>query len=656
MMQAVSPAWMERVRTLPIRIKLLLLSFIVGFSIITILYLSWYRETSIREIYDIRTKIMSMDVMLMDLQRNQNDFVNLLDPRYRREFSTVFEQLVISTESLKEDFGKLNLPVSTLGRLTILTGEYQRLFQVLTVQLSKIGKDQSEGLQRDMVQSIKNIEAGLLRVPNTDNIRLSLHNQLMAMQVFTNNLLLHKQTQFVDHFERNHQKIMNDINNMVPEHSVRQNLRTNLLSYRRTFFDLAEAATIIGLDYQHGLRAEMETTIRESHLTLSRMADEMNIAIRHQERNLNILMGGIAVAFSIAFLVALIFLGRSISTPIRNITNVMTRLADGDLSVDISNKTRQDEIGDMLRALRVFKMGAIIRRRTQEELREAHDELENRVEERTHKLMEEVQDRRRAEAQLMRAREDAEAANRAKSMFLANMSHELRTPLNAIIGYSEILQEDAVDLGYAEITPDLDKINTAGKHLLSIINEILDLSKIEAGRIDIEVTEFEVQDVINTVAEMVRPLVATNNNTLLVEGSQNLGVMKSDLTRLRQILFNFLSNAAKFTDQGKIMLRAFRENDIEGDTIVFSVSDTGIGMSPEQLEMVFAPFAQADTSTTRKYGGTGLGLTVNREIARLMGGEVMGKSSPGKGTTFTVRLPAEILSEMLDDDMENAHV
>ncbi len=654
MMQNGSTPLMERVRTLPIRIKLLLLSFMVGFSIIAILYLSWYRETSIRQINDTRSKIMSMDMMLMDLQRNQNDFVNLYDSRYREEFSKVFEQFVISTENLKEEFWELELPINTLEHLVVLTSEYQYLFEVLAEQLNKIGKDPSEGLRLDMVQAIENIEAELTRVPNTDNTRLSLQNQVMSLQVFTKNLLLHKQTQFVDHFERNHQDIMNDINNLVQDPSIRQNLRTNLISYRRTFFDLAEAATEIGLDYQHGLRAEIEQTVRESHHTLSRMTEEMNYAIKRQEHNLNILMSAIAVAFSFAFVVALVLLGHSISAPIRNITSVMTRLADGDLSVDISNKSRQDEIGDMLRALRVFKMGAIIRRRTQEELREAHDELENRVEERTHKLQEEVQERRRAEGQLMRAREDAEAANRAKSMFLANMSHELRTPLNAIIGYSEILQEDAVDLGYAEITPDLDKINNAGKHLLSIINEILDLSKIEAGRIDIEVQEFQVQDIIDTVGEMVKPLITENNNTLKVECAKNLGVMKSDLTRLRQILFNFLSNAAKFTEEGEIALRVFRESDIEGDTMVFSVSDTGIGMTKEQLDMVFQPFTQADTSTTRKYGGTGLGLTVNREIARLMGGEVMGKSSPGKGTTFTVRLPAELHSEMVESEMEDA--
>ncbi|MFC1673585.1 ATP-binding protein, partial [Pseudomonadota bacterium] len=428
--------------------------------------------------------------------------------------------------------------------------------------------------------------------------------------------------------------------------------------YQYLFEVMAEKHMASGHAMEDGLHGEIDRTVRALQDVISRLTTEVNAAIDAREKQLNTVLGAMAGIFALSFVLAVLMLSRSISIPVRNVTSIMTRLADGDLSVDIPDRPRRDEIGDMFRALRVFKMGAIIRRRTQEELREAHDELEHRVEERTRALSDEITERRRAEAELETAREAAESANRAKSMFLANMSHELRTPLNAIIGYSEMLREDAVDQGEQRLGDDLDKIHTAGRHLLGIINEILDLSKIEAGKLEMYPETFAVQDVIATVVDTVQPLVATHANSLIVDDADDLGNMHSDLTRLRQILFNFLSNAAKFTEHGVITLASRRETYDKGDWLVFRVSDTGIGMNEEQLARVFQPFTQADASTTRKYGGTGLGLTVNREFARLLGGEVAVESEPGKGTTFSVRLPAQapIQEESVtgDSDAENA--
>ncbi|HEV8721597.1 MAG TPA: response regulator [Candidatus Binatia bacterium] len=249
-------------------------------------------------------------------------------------------------------------------------------------------------------------------------------------------------------------------------------------------------------------------------------------------------------------------------------------------------------------------------------------------------------------ARLFREIEDKgkqlEAASRYKSEFLANMSHELRTPLNAVIGYSEMLQEEAEDLGQETFIPDLQKIHGAGKHLMSLINNVLDLSKIEAGKMDLYLENFEVVPMVQEVVATVKPLVEKNANTIQVNCAEGLGGMRADLTKVRQMLFNLLSNACKFTERGTIALLIDRARVDSGDWINFRVSDTGIGMSPEQISKLFQAFTQADTSTTRKYGGTGLGLAISQKFCQLMGGEITVKSSPGQGSTFTIRVPAEV--------------
>jgi GAF domain-containing protein/CheY-like chemotaxis protein/HAMP domain-containing protein len=248
------------------------------------------------------------------------------------------------------------------------------------------------------------------------------------------------------------------------------------------------------------------------------------------------------------------------------------------------------------------------------------------------RLFEEIQDKGR----------QLEMASRHKSEFLANMSHELRTPLNAIIGYSEMLQEEAEDLGADGFIPDLKKINAAGKHLLELINAVLDLSKIEAGKMELFLETFSVPTLMHDIGAVIQPLAQKNSNRLEVRCDESAGTMRADLTKVRQALFNLLSNACKFTDHGVVSASAGREAADGRDWITFRVSDTGIGMTPEQMTKLFQEFSQADVSTSRKYGGTGLGLALSRRLCRMMGGDITVASEAGRGSTFTMRLPAEV--------------
>lgn len=252
---------------------------------------------------------------------------------------------------------------------------------------------------------------------------------------------------------------------------------------------------------------------------------------------------------------------------------------------------------------------------------------------------------------LKQEKNEAEAANRAKSVFLANMSHELRTPLNAIIGYSEILLEDAQDLGYEDFVHDLSNIHIAGKHLLSIINDILDLSKIEAGKMEVHLESFNITALIENVISTIQPMIEQNGNTLEVICEKSLETIIADPNKMRQVILNLLSNAAKFTENGKIILNAkivkndddFIDNNSTFNSykniLILSVTDTGLGISEEQMENLFQPFTQADNSTTRKYGGTGLGLAISRHFCKMMGGDIGVVSEVNKGSIFTVKVP-----------------
>jgi signal transduction histidine kinase len=259
------------------------------------------------------------------------------------------------------------------------------------------------------------------------------------------------------------------------------------------------------------------------------------------------------------------------------------------------------------------------------------------------KLQGEIVERNRVEKDLKEAKSAAEVASRTKSEFLANMSHELRTPLNAIVGYSEMLQEEARDLQQKRFIPDLRKIHSAGKHLMSLIDNVLDLSELEAGKAELCLEEFEIAQMIQDVVTTIKPFLQKNANALEIQCAPDLGSMRADAIKVRQALFNILDNSCKFTDRGTILLQVDREGLNGTDWVNFRVCDSGIGMSPEQTSKLFQPFTQADPSTTRKYGGTGLGLAISKKFCQMMGGDITVSSTLGRGSTFTIRLPVHVV-------------
>lgn len=335
------------------------------------------------------------------------------------------------------------------------------------------------------------------------------------------------------------------------------------------------------------------------------------------------------VAFTIEIFV-------NVANPIKRLADATARVSSGQLDERVEERETiiEDEITDISRMFNIMTM----------RLNQLYSGLEQQVSDRTLEL-------RDALGELEIKRDEAMDANRTKSIFLANMSHELRTPLNAIIGYSEMLEEEALDFGYEDIIPDLNKIQKAGTHLLSLINDILDISKIEAGKVELYLEDFDVEELINEIAVTIQPVIDNKNNKLELHLDDNLKTIHADITKLRQVIFNLLSNSAKFTEKGIISIKVSREEHLGGDWIQILVQDTGIGMNPDQQAKVFSEFAQADSSTTRKYGGTGLGLPISRHFCRLMGGDISIFSEVAVGSSFTVRLPA-IVQPPAEDEIE----
>jgi signal transduction histidine kinase/ActR/RegA family two-component response regulator len=358
------------------------------------------------------------------------------------------------------------------------------------------------------------------------------------------------------------------------------------------------------------------------------------------KRYANILIVFVLVSGLFAFFVSSRLQGL-ISKPILHLEDTMRTVSANKNYAVRAAKSYGDEIGRLIDGFNTM-LSEIQQRDTV--LQSTNGELKTRTQE----LEEEVFQRKQAQEELLKAKHAAEEANRAKSTFLANMSHELRTPLNAIIGYSEMLEEEARDTSKIENIQDLRKIQSAGKHLLSLINDVLDLSKIEAGKMGLHLETFDVSQAIEEMVTTLQPAAAKNANSIHVHLADNVNTMRADVTKVRQILFNLLSNACKFTDHGTVTVDVDQIHVEKRDWIQFRVSDTGIGISAKQKENLFQEFAQADASIARKYGGTGLGLAITHRFVQLMKGRINVESEPGRGSVFTVQLPAQVAVDMTE--------
>jgi CheY-like chemotaxis protein/signal transduction histidine kinase len=381
---------------------------------------------------------------------------------------------------------------------------------------------------------------------------------------------------------------------------------------------------VSAIEWIHQTDAAIQPIFRLGELTEAKTLELTEAKERQGAQDLLIA----SVILGVTLLIAAIFLWIIIFwivRPLGSMTQAMTALAGGDQGVEVPSTRAQNEIGDMARAVVFFKESleekASEVSRANEQLQNLNEELEERVRLRTEELQ--------------MARDEAIQGNRAKSQFLANMSHELRTPLNAIIGFSEVLGEKVSQKGPEEFKDPLERIATAGQHLLRLINDVLDIAKIEAGKMELAIEPIALQPLFEEVVKTVRPMARKNGNELTLAYAPDLQPVAADLVRLRQILLNLLSNAAKFTENGRIEITAKPAE----DAVVIEVTDSGIGMTDEQLGNLFIEFVQADASSTRRYGGTGLGLAISQRFCRMMDGEITVESAPGEGSTFRVTLP-----------------
>lgn len=377
---------------------------------------------------------------------------------------------------------------------------------------------------------------------------------------------------------------------------------------------------------------------RLENLGAAAAEDAMGVLQNTHRRSRRFILVDTAFSLTVSMAVGLA-LAAGLARRIRHLTSATRRVAQGDLHSRLPQSGREPEGDELGKLAEHFEIMVESLRRQRDSLEQRHRELAESLD-RQRRLTEDLVRGKQAEEAADRARVEAEARDSAKSLFLATMSHELRTPLNAVLGYVQIMTLEARAEGRSQALKDLGRAQAAGRHLATLINNLLDFSKIDQDEIEVEVCSFQLADLVQEVVAITEPLISERGNCLHWQPNPRLGAMDSDPVKIRQILFNLLSNAAKFTAEGEVTLEVERLENAATDSFRFAVRDTGIGIAAEHLELIFQPFRQADNSIGRRFGGTGLGLVISRRLSRLLGGDISVLSTPGEGSLFTVVLPA----------------
>lgn len=628
------------------------ISAIVALALATIALLTWYRSSSISELDTQRETIHHIDTSLHMLHKIHVDFVTLYDTKYLEAFRVKLELINSEIKQVEANLNSLDLDASHLSQISTQLISYSSLFEKIAILQQKIGKDQTEGVRKKMRDALYAIESRLEGIADI-NIRNTIHRRMLMTQRPEKDLMLRRQDKYLAKFDNFYKLTVDDVEALIDDPKLKSELFAALASYKGFFKQLSGAALEIGLSYEDGLRNQASMAVSGTHVTIDELSKYVNEAISKKESRINSLILFACISFSGLIIIFIFQLTRSIVLPLKEITADMTDLAEGNLDVSILGYERPDEIGNMARALRVFKINAIERDRARSELQQAHNELEKRVEERTKELM-------NANQHLGESKMKAEAASVAKGNFLANMSHELRTPLNAIIGFSGTLKEEIFGKLNTEKQKEyVNDINLSGMHLLELINDILDVSAIEAGKLELNEENIEINELINDAIRLMAPHAEKRNVSISVSLSDSLPMLYADARRIQQILLNILSNAVKFSNSGEavtIMVDSDNQNSLS-----IMVTDVGLGMSDDEIATAMQPFGQvAESSHTRNHEGTGLGLPLVKSLVEMHGGTFEINSKKGAGTNVVVSFPAERIiwdeAATNDNPVENTSV